>query len=110
MEYVDWGWHALVKIDAIRVLERKFQSLPHQCIKMKCNEMQLMGGVNWSAAVAEGRGRGRVQLASSGDVSVELFTRKSPSFRPFPSENDQVSVKIRDLIFGQLRLLRKEVK
>ena len=77
---------------------------------MKCNEMKQMGGVNWSAAVAEGRGRGRVQLASSGNVSVELFTRKSPSFRPFPSENNQVSVKIRDLIFGQLRLLRKEVK
>ena len=67
------------------VLDPRFLPLPCQAISVRCEELEVVGGVDWAAVVREGRGRGRVTRgagAGAGHTEVELFMRTEAGLGP----------------------------
>ena len=77
IEYVDWGWRALVKSDTVRRLDERFGDLPYQSVMVRCVEMKTDGRVSWRQAVKDGRGRVRVVISGDGLMFLDLFIKSS---------------------------------
>ena len=77
LEFVDWGWRGRVRLNTIRKLDSMFLTLPHQSVRVRYKDLEVVNGVNWGDVVREGRGRGRIFRTTSGDMNIELFMRKT---------------------------------
>ena len=77
-------------------LDPRFLPLPCQAISVRCEELEVVGGVDWAAVVREGRGRGRVTRgagAGAGHTEVELFMRTEAGPGP---EHSRVKSQLRE--------------
>ena len=74
IEYVDWGWIAEVRWEAVRILDHKFCVLTPQIVAVRCKGMEKLAMREaCEDAVKQGRLKGKVSVDESGHSCMDLY-------------------------------------